>query len=111
MTTHSHSFDGRWPFQEAESTLAICCEHVFSHAAPILYVRHEHHGTWQFLCGALHSDDEPRVVCLGCMVEKDATIWSLADMPSGWSADREHVSVSWNREAHPEPMEDLSDDA
>ena len=78
------SFDGRWPFEEAENTAVFCCEHVFSNELPILYVTHDHDGDWQFLCGGTHPDDRPRLVCLGCMVEKDASLWVLADMPVGW---------------------------
>jgi len=105
MSTHAHSFDGRWPFADAENTAVFCCDHVFSENFPILYVTHDHDGDWQFLCGGQHSNAVPRLVCLGCMVEKDPTLWTLADMPLGWGADREAIGFHWNREANPEPVE------
>ena len=111
MSTHAHSFDGRWPFEDAENTAAFCCEHVFSSESPILYVTHDHDGDWQFLCGGVHPDDKPRLVCLGCMVEKDATLWVLADMPIGWGADRSSKDAIWNREANPAPVAETSNDA
>jgi hypothetical protein len=101
MSGHVHNFDGRWPFQEAENAAVFCCEHVFS-GAPILYVTHDHDGDWQFLCGELHQDSVPKLVCLGCILEKDASLWSLADMPAGWGADRADGTSGWNREANPE---------
>jgi hypothetical protein len=110
MSSHSHSFDGRWPFQDPDNTAAFCCEHVFSQERPILYVTHDHDGDWQFLCGQSHSDGKPRVVCLGCMVERDPTIWTLADMPAGWGADRDRPGANWNREANPAPQEESSSD-
>jgi hypothetical protein len=102
---HSHNFDGRWPFQDTENTAAFCCEHVFA-GAPILYVTHDHDGDWQFLCGELHEGGKPKLVCLGCMVERDATLVALADMPAGWGADRENYDHNWNREPNPEPEDD-----
>jgi hypothetical protein len=111
MSTHSHNFDGRWPFEEAENTAAFCCEHVFLSERPILFVTHDHDGDWQFLCGGMHPDDKPRLVCLGCMSEKDATLWVLADMPPGWDADRENEDMVWKREETPSPVEEASDDA
>jgi len=109
MSTHPHSFDGQWPFDDAENTAVFCCEQVFG-GAPILYVSHDHDGDWQFLCGAVHNDEKPRLVCLGCMVEKDASLWTLADMPAGWGADRKLQSDEWNREPNPEPIAELPGD-
>ena len=104
MTTHRHRFEEGWPFHAAENTAVFCCRHVFADA-PILYVTHNHDGDWQFLCGATHEGEKPRVVCLGCMVERDSSLWTLADMPAGWGADRENQSDVWNREPNPEPID------
>ena len=111
MSTHAHNFDGAWPFQDADNTAVFCCEHVFSDNLPILYVTHDHDGDWQFLCGAQHAEAKPKLVCLGCIVEKDPTLWTLADMPVGWGADRQDFGSPWNREANPQPVEESSDDA
>jgi hypothetical protein len=110
MATHSHNFDGRWPFHEAENTTVFCCEHVVS-GDPVLYVVHDHDGDWQFLCGGSHEGGKPNIVCLGCMVEKDSSIWTLADMPIGWGAERESAGDSWNLEANAEPGEYETNDA
>jgi hypothetical protein len=105
MAAHAHNFDGRWPFDEAENVTAFCCQHVLA-GAPILYVTHDHDGDWQFLCGETHTDSLPKVVCMGCMLERDSTVWSLADMPIGWGADRPSLEGAWNREANPEPIDE-----
>jgi hypothetical protein len=45
------------------------------------------------------------------MVEEDPTLWTLANLPVGWGADREKFGLPWNREANPETVEESSDDA
>ena len=107
MNMHPHGLKGSWRFCDAENTAAFCCVHVFENA-PILYVTHDHDGDWQFLCGAGHAGAQPRVVCLGCMVERDSSLSFLADMPAGWGADRRSQSDDWNREANPEPINESS---
>jgi hypothetical protein len=105
MAAHEHNFDGRWPFDESKDITSFCCEHVFG-GVPILYVTHDHDGDWQFLCGQTHQDSLPRLVCIGCMLERDPTLWTLADMPAGWGADRQNLNDSWNREPNPEPLDE-----
>ena len=94
----------------SRNLVAYICPHVFTGTRPVLLVAHEG-GDWQFLCGSTHPDDKPKLVCLGCMVEKDATLWVLADMPIGWGADRTSKDAVWNREANPAPVEESSGDA
>src|SRR5688572_9260855 len=109
MAAHAHTFDGRWPFGEAENTLAICCTHVLARSHPILRVSHDHDGDWQFLCGNAHEPSEGRVICMGCAFEIDGTLAAVANLPIGWSADREDTRASWSSEASPAP--DQSSDA
>jgi len=68
---------------------------------PILFVAHDSDdGAWQILCGESHaSDDDVRVVCLGCLVSKDPSLVQLADLPRGWCADRPTNSGLWARSA------------
>ena len=99
VSTHVHAFDGRWPFDDAVNTAVFCCEHVFYNERPILSVTHDHDGDWQFLCGDSHADELPKLLCLGCVVDKDASLWSLADLPIGWAADRFDLETGWVREA------------
>ncbi len=110
MGEHRHRFDGRWPFQEPDATAVFCCEHIFQRTRPILYVTHDHDGDWQFLCGETHVG-LPTVLCFGCMVERDASLWTLADLPIGWAAERAQPDAVWLRQERPQPEEDSDDDA
>lgn len=105
MNIHRHSFDGKWPFRDAENTAVFCCEHVFA-GDPILYVTHDHDGDWQFLCGASHEGQKPKLVSLGCLVEQDASLWPLWDLSIGWGADRTDQSSGWSRAPSPESGDD-----
>jgi hypothetical protein len=46
-------------------------------------VTHDHDGDWQFLCGQTHQDSLPKLVCIGCMLERDPTLWTLATCQPG----------------------------
>ena len=107
--SHIHNFDGRWPFENAENTAAYSCEHVVDRGLPILFVVHDHDGDWQFLCGGDHTEGSPKILCFGCVLERDPSLWTLADLPVGWGAEREDPHGKWNREARPPPEEDDAD--
>ncbi len=68
--------------------------------APILRVYHDYDGGWQF-----HgSPDDPatpdvaRLVSLGTMIARDATLSELHDLPDGWRAFRSSASRPWQRQ-------------
>lgn len=106
--SHKHDFDGRWPFEEADNTAVYCCVHVVDRGQPILYAVHDHDGDWQFLCGGSHDSADAKLLCFGCVVGGDPSLWTLADLPVGWSAQRERPEAGWNREPHP-PEDDDAD--
>jgi hypothetical protein len=96
-----------WPFPGPETLAVICCAHVLDRTRPILRVTHDlDDESWQLLRGQSHDGSEAKVVCLGCMVARDATIVQLADLPLGWSADRATVGDSWQRAPNPRDDED-----
>jgi hypothetical protein len=109
MTAHSHSFDGRWPFDEAENTAVFGCEHVLKDGMPILRVSRDDEGEWQFHCGKGHADSMPLIVCMGCIVERDATLVAIADLPMGWGADRKSEGAAWVREVNPAAEDEAND--
>jgi hypothetical protein len=45
------------------------------------------------------------------MVERDASLWTLADLPIGWAAERAQPDAVWLRQERPQPEEDSDDDA
>lgn len=64
-------------------------------AEPIREVYHDPDGDWQFLCGTTLDEKDLKLVCLGCMVEKDPTIGELSGMPPNWCATRLDPRGEW----------------
>ena len=76
---------------------AFVCSHIFNATCPVLLVSRED-GDWQFLCGGTHdADEKPRVVGLNHLLERDATLREILDLPSDWDAERSAVSAPWKR--------------
>ncbi len=101
---HSHTFaPDQWPFDEPHNVAAITTVHVLKGSLPILRVTHDaDDGMWQILCGTTNEPEEGRVVCLGCMFERDRSIGELADLPIGWVAWRSAPGAPWERARRPE---------
>jgi hypothetical protein len=88
---------GRKAGMGKRETAAFVCSHVFDATRPVLLISHQG-GDWQFLCGESHDADEvPRVVGLNHLIERDATLRDVLDLPSDWDAERTTVSASWTR--------------
>ena len=76
---------------------AFVCIHVFAGSRSIRLVAHED-GDWQFLCGEGHAPgDEPRVVGLKHLAERDSSIVEVLDLRQGWEAERHDVGEPWAR--------------
>lgn len=91
--SHSHNFES-WPFQDAENTVSYTTRPVLE-GHPIVEVYHDHDGDWQFLCGTTLEEADIKLACLGCMLERDASLAKLAKMPPGWRAVRETQKSEW----------------
>lgn len=96
MSDHTHDFPA-WPFNDAISTAAFCTADVAQRRLPALQVSHDTNGDWQFLDAMTDDPGEPVMLCLGCVLESDATLAQVSDLPRGWSAFREEVGASWER--------------
>jgi hypothetical protein len=96
---HSHIRSDRpWPFPGPDNEAVFSCSHVIERSLSILRVTHDHDdGAWQFLCGGEHETEDARVVCIGCIIGRDATLAELGDLPEGWCAERELVGNPWAR--------------
>ena len=82
---------------DAGHQAAFICSHVFEGREPILYVCRTD-GEFQFLCGSVHEESElPRVAGLDCIVERDASLFELLDLPDDWQAERNDVKAPWIR--------------
>ncbi|MEH6415782.1 hypothetical protein [Pseudomonas sp. CGJS7] len=100
-TSHPHGFDeSDWPFDDPINTLCFTTRHVLDGSRQVLEVYHDHEGDWQFMCGITNAPADGKVVCLGCMIDRDPTLTQLADMPSGWFAYRESPDEPWWRQAY-----------
>ncbi len=87
-----------WPFEDAPNTASITTRQVLEAGAPILRVAHDaDDGSWQFLCGTTDDPADARVVGLGQMYARDATLGELADLPEGWQAWRAAPDQPWQR--------------
>jgi len=99
MDSHQHSFSLiDWPFSQAITTAAFTTDGVLDRGLPIVLVSHEEDGDWQFLCDTPNESRECRLICLGCMLERDQSIAMVADLPQGWVAWRDSPSSPWQRE-------------
>jgi hypothetical protein len=87
-----------WPFEDPPNTAAITTRLVIEDGAPVLLVTHDlEDGGWQFLCGTTDDPEEARVVGLGHMCARDASLLELAELPEGWRAWRADVGAPWHR--------------
>lgn len=99
--SHFHNFKS-WTFKVPVTTGTFTTRQVLE-GRPILEVYHELDGDWQFLCGADADFDDCKLVCLGCMVERDETLLELADLPAGWWAYRASEGGAWTRQQFTDP--------
>ena len=77
---------------------AFICPHVYENSKPILLVSHDENGDWQFLCGGDHDvNEEPRVVGIIHLLERDPSLNEIADLPIHWEAERNAVGGEWIR--------------
>jgi hypothetical protein len=89
----------RWQFNDTPNTASFTTTFVLD-GAPILRVYHDYDGGWQFH-GAPDdpaTSDVARLVSLGSMIERDATLNELHDLPDGWRAFRTTVRKPWKRQ-------------
>ena len=86
-----------WPFDDKPNTASITTRQVLE-GAPILLVTHDaDDGSWQFLCGTTDDPADGRIVGLGQMYKRDATLGEVADLPEGWRASRASAGGPWQR--------------
>lgn len=99
--SHTHnSVESTWAFDVPVSTTSFATRHVVDGSLPILEVYHDHDGEWQFMCGTTNATSDAKLVCLGCVIERDPSLSQLADMPAGWLAHRESPEHPWSREEY-----------
>jgi hypothetical protein len=72
MSADAHTFAAsEWPVSDPTEVAAISTRHVIDEGYPILWVTRDENGDWQVLCGTTNQTEDARVVCLGCLFERD----------------------------------------
>lgn len=68
------------------------CLHVFENTRPVLLVTRPE-GDWCFLCGENHDNDASayRVVGIGHIFDRDASLLNVLDLEPNWDAERTSV--------------------
>ena len=75
------------------------CTHVLSGSRPVLYVARED-GELIFACGSNHheeSTDDWKVVHSGHLVDLDASLTEVIDVPDNQQAERTAIGSPWVR--------------
>ena len=87
-----------WPFDQEKNVAAITTRQVLREGHPILRVAHysDDH-SWAFTCGTTDDPADGLVVGMGCIVENDPTLLTIADLPPGWGACRSAPGEPWDR--------------
>lgn len=86
-----------WPFAVPGQTRVFASVRVLRQGLPILVVCHQDDGDWVFSCATTDADEHAVVTCLGCLVDADASLAQLADLPCGELAFRDSVADPWRR--------------
>lgn len=95
--------DWKWP--DPPDTMAYVREAIAENLEPVTDVYHDaDDGAGQF--HGVRRDGKPKLLCLHHLVDRDATIDELADLPRGWRAWRDAVGERWTREPNVPEAED-----
>jgi hypothetical protein len=97
-----------WKFEEGPHTTVYVSKNVNAGVEPITFVYHDPEGDWQFT-GNTGIDSGGVAVCFHHPIDDDPTLKELADLPTGWCAQRNERGAHWQREPY-EAEEDDEDD-
>ena len=90
--------DDAWPFDQPKNCAVFTLKSIVREGKPILRVVHseDDHG-WGFYDGENFEEENAMLVSLLSMVNRDASLRDVADLPPGWYAWRERPGVPWRR--------------
>jgi hypothetical protein len=95
----SNLFD--WKFPDDPHTRVFLSEAVHNGTETVTYVSHDaEDGTWQFLGNSMSDGGGPVISCFHHPIDRDSSLAELADLPSGWYAERRGVGELWTRSKH-----------
>jgi hypothetical protein len=87
-----------WKFEASPDEVVVTSIHITNLTKPILLACHySGDDGWAFLTGEEFSMDESQLVSLKNILQLDPSLEGIADLPPGWSAQRQSVGGCWNR--------------
>jgi len=92
-----------WPFDQPMDADAVVDLDAIEGRVPILLVVHySEDESWAFLSGGPFDPDRAGLARMSEVVERDASLLTVADLPPGWTATRARVGDPWIRQSDPE---------
>lgn len=88
-------FFKKYKFKESKNQAVFTCLHIINESKPILYVKHDDEGDWQFLCGENHATEDARIIALQEIVRMDPGIRKISNLKCGQAAIRESKESDW----------------
>jgi hypothetical protein len=90
-----------WKFADPPHTRVFLSQSVHEGREAVTYVSHdESDGAWQFLGDSMSNGGGPVISCFHHPVDNDPSLSELADLPSGWWAERAEPGKPWVRSKH-----------
>jgi hypothetical protein len=100
--------DSDWTFADPKNVAVLISGSVLRGDSAILHVRHDDDdGGWQFHGGGELSEDDAKLVSLHQVILLDPSLRELADLPLGWTANRDSNAAPWKRS--PGAVADMDD--
>ncbi len=88
-----------WSYPDPPETKVLALRSILE-GRPILFVERDENSDWRFLDGErVLEPSEIVLVPLGRVVDLDASVNELADLPAGWRAWRELREQAWEKES------------
>jgi hypothetical protein len=82
--------------EESLTKAVFTTVYVIENNSPIIYVSHDMDGDWQFFGPEKDVEvDKARVVSLEEIIEIDASVKEVLDMPKGTDAHRKSLESEW----------------
>ena len=82
-------------FKECTNQAVFTCLHIIEENKPILYVKRDNEGDWQFLCGDNHTTEDARVIALQEIINIDPSVSKVSNLKCGQIAVRESKENEW----------------
>ena len=82
-------------FKESKNQAVFTCLHIIEENKPILYVKRDNEGDWQFLCSGNHTTEDARIIALQEIIDIDPSVSNVSNLKRGQIAVRESKENEW----------------